>query len=195
MSHDFANKKKKPTQKKKANSVNKRTKKASKSQVPGWVWLFTGLVAGAFIMFLVQLAEIDPAARPQPEQAASKAKPQDKQPAKQEPKFDFYTLLPEREVIVPPEPEGSSEQRPKEKVIYILQAGSFKQAADADRLRAKLILMGMDTKVEEVGGRGDGSWHRVQVGPFHSQSKMSKARSTLIQQGIDTLLLKRKLES
>ena len=75
----------------------------------------------------------------------------------------------------------------------MLQAGSFKHAEDADRLRAKLILLGLDTKVEAVSGKGKGTWHRVQVGPFKSRSRLSKARNTLIAQGIETLLLKKKV--
>ena len=110
-------------------------------------------------------------------------------------KFDFYTLLPEREVIVEVDRDEDDDSQAKQNTVYILQAGSFKQAADADRLRAKLILMGLDARVEPITSSNGGRWHRVQVGPFTNRSRLAKARNTLINEGIDTLLLKRKAES
>ena len=186
MTHDFA---KKP----KAAATKSKKKAKPKSQVPGWVWLFTGIVTGIFICFLAYLADITPAKKP------AKAETTTSKPAKQEEeesttRFDFYTLLPEREVIVPEEQPDTS-GKPQQEIIYMLQAGSFKSAEDADRLRAKLILLGLDTKVEAVSGKGKGTWHRVQVGPFKSRSKLSAARNTLITEGIETLLLKRKIDS
>ncbi len=187
MTHDFA---KKQQPKKKPSTSNKKA--APKSQVPGWVWLFTGIVTGLFISFLAHLAGVTP--EPAPEQLKAKVE-EAKSEAKKSitTKFDFYTLLPEREVIVPTEEENIPAAQ-REKIIYILQAGSFKQAEDADRLRARLILMGLEARVEQVA-TGNGTWHRVQVGPFHERSSLSKARGILINEGIDTLLLKRKADA
>ncbi len=185
MTHDFAKKNKAPTKK----------KKAKKSQVPGWVWLLTGIVAGVFISFLAYLSDITPESAPK--EATSKVNKTSKSNTASKKtvatKFDFYTLLPEREVIVPAEREDPSAE-PVQATIYILQAGSFKSAEDADRLRAKLILMGLDARVDEVAVANGDLWHRVQVGPFSDRSRLSKARGILIDQGIDTLLLKRKAE-
>lgn len=189
MTHDFA---KKP----KANSKkqNGHRKNSPKSQVPGWVWLFTGIVTGLFIAFLAHLADITPPAKSSEEKVAAKASTKTKANDKPTTSFEFYTLLPEREVIVPVE-ENNANDKPQQQIIYILQAGSFKNPADADRLRAKLILLGLDTKVEEVTGKGNDTWHRVQVGPFVSRSKLSKARNLLISNNVETLLLKRKVKS
>lgn len=193
MTHDFAKKNKADRRK------NERRKKASPKQssaIPGWVWLLTGIVAGVFISFLIFLADIAPEPAPN-NNAGKKAATQKTKPKAEEEtgtRFDFYTLLPEREVIVPTQREESSQQ-PEQLFQYILQAGSFKHAEDADRLRAKLILLGLEVHVDPVKGRGGDTWHRVQVGPFTSRSKLSKARSTLINEGIETLLLKRKLDS
>lgn len=180
MTHDYAKKKKPPAKK----------SRARKSQVPAWVWLFTGVVTGVFISFLTFLADLSPETVKEEKKAASAPT---KSPAKttHTTKFDFYTLLPEREVIVPDEPKDSSGE-PEEAFVYLLQAGSFKSSEDADRLRAKLILMGLDAKIEAVTVNGGDQWHRVQVGPFSNSSSLSKARSMLISEGIDTLLMKRK---
>ena len=189
MSHDFA-KKRKPAKK----------RPAKKTQVPGWVWLFTGLIFGLFIAFLVYLADLSPAAIKSAEQDNIAEQPKTRKKAAtkestdskhQKPRFDFYTLLPEREV--PVADISPEDLRPQQKYIYILQAGSFRNYADADRLRAKLILMGMDAKIDTGSGRGGETWHRILVGPFTSRSKYAKARSTLINKGIDTMLIKRKV--
>ena len=184
MTHDFAKKKKPP-------AAATRKKKTRKSQVPGWVWLFTGVVAGIFISFLSYLADITPERAPKAEKKAA-AKHTKKPATDSATKFDFYTLLPEREVIVPDEPKAEGVGAPRENTVYILQAGSFRHAKDADRLRAQLILMGLDATVEAVTNDNGDQWFRVQVGPFADGSHMSKARNTLIKKGIDTLVMKKK---
>lgn len=182
MTHDFA---KQPKAAKK-----KKTRKA-KSQVPGWVWLFTGIVTGLFINFLGYLADITPEDAPtEISNAVEKAAEEVKTTAT---KFDFYTLLPEREVIVPVD-QQEEDGKSAEATLYILQAGSFKKAEDGDRLRAQLILMGLNARVEAITSANGDVWHRVQVGPFEDRSQLAKARGTLIEKGIDTLLLKRKAE-
>lgn len=116
-------------------------------------------------------------------------------------KFDFYTLLPEREVIVPNEREAikpaaekpkaeSGQAAPAEEPLF-LQVGSFRVAQEADRRRAQIILLGLEAKVESVQANGD-TWYRVQAGPFTSREKLSKARNQLSAEGIESLLLKQK---
>ena len=190
MTHDFAKKPNKAKSKKSRNAANK-----PKSNVPGWVWLFTGIATGLFISFLGYLADIVPSSPQVNPDKSPVVKHRPKKETSTATSFEFYTLLPEREVIVPIDDSSDNSQTPAQKVIYILQAGSFKNATDADRLRAKLILLGLEAKVESVSGKGNGTWHRVQVGPFISRSKLSKARSTLISNNIETLLLKRKVDS
>lgn len=185
MTHDFAKKQKKVSKKSNAKPAK------AKTQVPGWVWLLTGIATGVFISFLSYLSDVNPSSDSS-EKAATKTQNK-KADDSTNTRFEFYTLLPEREVIVPVE-EQPADDKPQQQLIYILQAGSFKNGEDADRLRAKLILLGLDTKVEAVSGKGNDTWHRVQVGPFTSRSKLAKARSTLINNNIETLLLKRKVE-
>jgi cell division protein FtsN len=129
-------------------------------------------------------------------------KDKDAEPAKPATKFDFYTLLPEREVIVPNEreaikpgekpksPAGDAPAAETEEPLF-LQVGSFRAASEADKRRAQIILLGLEAKVEAVQANGD-TWYRVQAGPFTSREKLSKARNQLSAQGIESLLLKQK---
>jgi len=133
------------------------------------------------------------------DKTADKTPPDTAKPAT---RFDFYTLLPEREVIVPNEREAIKAkdkqkavagQAPTEEVdeSLFLQVGSFRSAQEADRRRAQIILLGLDAKVESVQANGD-TWYRVQSGPFTSRDKLSKARTQLSGAGIESLLLKQK---
>jgi cell division protein FtsN len=85
-----------------------RYKAPAKKPVPGWIWLACGLVVGVFVMLLMNLQPGGDAVKrnkAETARASSQAKPksatQSQQPSK--PKYDFYTLLPESEVIVPPD--------------------------------------------------------------------------------------------
>ena len=120
-------------------------------------------------------------------------------------KFDFYTLLPEREVIVPNEREAiKSVEKPKPAQgqepaaatasapeQLFLQVGSFRSAQEAEKRRAQIKTLGLDAKVEEVIANAD-TWYRVQAGPFVSREQLSKARDQLKAAGIESLLLRQK---
>lgn len=196
MTQDFA---KKPRRK---TSRAPRKKAKAKSQVPGWVWLFTGTVLGAFIMFLSYLSDL-----PESEQAASKpkiastqTKPKTTKTSNNEvpkPRFDFYQLLEEDKVEAPRsdnKPSSRSAANTAEPIEYLMQVGSFKQADDADRLRAELLLMNLDVNIEEFKKRNNDRYFRVLVGPYASRGNMSKDRSTLAGNNIDVWVITRKTE-
>jgi len=69
---------------------------------------------------------------------------------------------------------------------YFLQAGSFSNVADADKLKARLALLGMEANVQSVNIPDKGIWHRVRLGPFGSTDVMNKVRTTLKQNGVDS---------
>ena len=64
---------------------------------------------------------------------------------------------------------------------YFLQTGNYRDAAEAERRRAQVLLLGLDafivTREEPNGGVG----HRVRVGPFVDQSRMVDAKKRLRQ--------------
>lgn len=167
------------------------TRHKPKSSVPGWVWLFTGTILGAFIMFLVRLSEMpsDPATAGSAKQSAAVSKPEEKE----EPRFDFYHLLKENKVPVPEvEPNSRpASATPAEPEQYVLQVASFKASDDAEQLRAELILLNLDAHIETAKVRNGETWHRVLVGPFDSRSQLAKARSILVSNRLEALVLKR----
>lgn len=116
-------------------------------------------------------------------------------PASQEPEtqFDFYEMLPKFEVVIP-EKDGTSTaagaaasvQKPG---AYILQAGSFRKMADADRVRALIALQGVESKIQKVTIDND-TWHRVRIGPITNLQKLDETRSKLRQAQIEALVIR-----
>lgn len=193
--------------------------------MPGWVWLVCGLAIGGFLVFLATLEpggdEIKRTKEPPQAKQQAKPKPQGEQPPK--PKYDFYTLLPESEVILPPEtkePEAPAkavtpEQAAKldeERALaalsgqvppppptvakapvtqFFLQAGSFRKQVEADKVRAQIILLGQDVRVERVTVREE-PWFRVLVGPFTTREQLNLAQKTLAGSGYKNLLLQQR---
>jgi cell division protein FtsN len=110
------------------------------------------------------------------------------------PRCDFYKMLPSGEEAAPaPAPAEKTERvesAPTE--ILFLQAGSFQKPEDADNLRAKLALLGLDASVQPVNIPEKGTLHRVRIGPFKKPEEMNRARSLLAENGIQARLVKAK---
>ena len=107
------------------------------------------------------------------------------------PQFDFYTILPDKEVIVP---EYEIKTRAREERVgkakethYIMQAGSFKTFKEAEQLRLKLATMGIESKIDK-GKLGDVNWYRVKMGPYTQTDSVNTIRARLRQNGIDILI-------
>ena len=176
-----------------------------KSGLSPWVGVASGLLIGLFVAFLVyirmQAAPVqqvfvkETLPPPQPAEAVREA-PQGKQaPAPPpKPRFDFYTLLPEMEVLVPEqEITGKPEQgvpQVEAPGTYFLQVGSFRNSEQADRFKAELALLGLETSIQKVTIDNKTTWHRVRVGPFSELDALNKTRRLLKQRGVESTLVK-----
>ena len=112
--------------------------------------------------------------------------------AESKPRFDFYKILPGSEEPATDQQFKEAQQRPpaQAKEAFFLQAGAFQNAPDADNLKARLALMGMEATVQTTTLPDKGVWHRVRVGPYTTVDDLNRARDTLKQSGIDTTLIK-----
>ena len=107
------------------------------------------------------------------------------------PRFDFYTVLPNQALDLSPEIEPADlETENTNREQYLLQAGSFRQQADADRRRGELALLGLEATIEPTEN-DNGRWYRVYLGPFENRSETARAQTLIAQADMDTLLLKR----
>ncbi|GAB2780274.1 SPOR domain-containing protein [Halomonas shantousis] len=187
--------------------------------LPGWLWGVLGLVAGFALSQYLQQSAPAPIATVLPKPASQVSAPRNGETsARQEneapeaprmPTFEFYTLLPESEVVAPQVEAYHATPRPAEKTTsapadhkaaadtpapaagrYMLQAASFKETADAERLAGRLRDFGLLAKITAVRTSDDQLWHRVQVGPYEDTREISRAQDLMTTQGIEPLLIK-----
>jgi cell division protein FtsN len=108
----------------------------------------------------------------------------------EKPRFEFYKILPGAEEPVT-EQQIKQAAKPGAPVEnYLLQAGSFQNPADADNLKARLALLGVEAGVEPVNLAEKGTWYRVRVGPYSKVDEINRLRQTLAQNGIEATLVK-----
>jgi cell division protein FtsN len=110
-------------------------------------------------------------------------------------RFDFYEILPQFEVVVPEDDApaaATAAARPRPAAApgsFLLQAGSFSAAADADRLKANLALLGFESHVQRVTIEDD-VFNRVRIGPIADLDTAQRIQRQLRAAGIDPLLMK-----
>ncbi len=130
-------------------------------------------------------------------------------PKQQSTNYDFFTVLPEIEVVVSgddevvnsapktaaktgerPDTNQSKEKSDQPQSAYMLQAGSYNRKSDAERQKASLAFLGLGSSIQKVTIQGRGDFFRVRVGPFTSHANMVEADKRLQQEGIKALRLK-----
>ncbi len=68
----------------------------------------------------------------------------------------------------------------------LLQIGSFSNVDDAEMLKSKLALLGIDAYIKTMAIPDKGVWYRVKSGPYKSADDLSRMRGYLKQNGIDS---------
>lgn len=105
------------------------------------------------------------------------------------PRFEFYKVLTDKAASPVPKIVPKATNKPGvsdlSKELYYLQIGSFSNAEDADKLKAKLALMGMEAAVQVATIPDKGVWHRVRLGPYMGQSEANQAREALKLNGVE----------
>lgn len=86
--------------------------------------------------------------------------------------------------------DAAAGDKPATPEKYYLQAGSFEDPSEADNLKARLALMGVEASVQKVDVPDKGTVHRVRVGPYLGQEEMTKAKTQLASAGINAAVLR-----
>ena len=192
--------------------VNRKQKKS----LPGFVWLLSGLAIGLFVAFIVYLdkhpaneTDFGTAVQQELEKLKQQAKQgsttkskeasTEKPADKKEQKFNFYTILPELEVLIPesetrPPEVKSTNNKPvesKDSTLYVLQVGSFQNLADAEKLKANLAFLGMQADIQKVVVNRQ-SWHRVRTGPYHDKQQLYQNQKLLKKNNIPAISMELK---
>ena len=194
--------------KRKRAGKRRGARKKVSSGIPAWFWLLGGILIGlgtavALMLkgYLPEFKPHTPAVDSNPsgvtESAILEESPQEAKPKK--PRYDFFTVLPEMEVVVP-EQELKRKAKPApdtpnnsvfsdDQDSYVLQVGSFQNVTDAEQMKARLALMGSVATIQTVTVNGQ-TWHRVRIGPFKGARKADQMRRMLADNRIDTLVMK-----
>ena len=180
------------------NTKRRSSGSAGWSNVAGFVLgLALGLAVAMGVYLFDRRASAVVAQQSEPiardERPASSRKPAAAASQEAETQFDFYEMLPKFEVVVPeqdgPSPPTAGPGAVEKPGAYILQAGSFRNHADADRVRALIAMQGVESKIQKVTIDKD-TWHRVRVGPIANLQKLEETRSRLRQAQIDALVIR-----
>lgn len=72
---------------------------------------------------------------------------------------------------------------------YILQAGAFGGSGDAETVKAKIAMLGLNARVEgaEIGGK---TVYRVRMGPYGTASELAEAKAKLASGGLPAMAVK-----
>lgn len=169
---------------------------------------------------LRQLMTSKPAAAGKPDpKVAEKEKEKDKAGTAPKPQFSFYTVLPEMEVLVSDEevnrrarqpsiaaaqpahsaatapaqtPPPPAPPAPAQSESLLLQVAAFKKPEEADRMKAKLALLGVTADVQSVSINNEAAFYRVRVGPFNNAAKLKDVREKLKANGHDSVVVRLK---
>ena len=164
----------------------------------GWTGLGLGLALGLAVAAGVwRLKSAVPAdagvakiKKPAPQSARDEA---DQSPPPRGTEYTFYDRLKNYELVIPEKDKDvhrdvrpAPETRPG---TYVLQAGSYRNFADADAVRARLALQGVESKVQKVTVDAD-TWHRVRIGPITNLDELNRIRTRLRQADVDALVIR-----
>jgi cell division protein FtsN len=191
--------------------TNSRSRRPKKAPNMIWRWLLVAVLIASFVFFLNMISKMVPElignktetanqpttekAKPEPSgKTQTTAEPEKKATASteiEEPRYDFYTILPQAEVVVP---DYEIKSRVREELVgkskavkYIMQAGSFRDANEANQHKAKLALLGIEARVEKAKV-GNVIWHRIKIGPYDNSSSVSTIKDLLQKNGIGVIV-------
>lgn len=145
-------------------------------------WYFRGAFVGA---------DDPPVATPAADQAApGRPGPEPAPAGEASDRFEFYDMLPDAEVDVPEQPRSGGAAGPppvSAPGTYVIQAGAFPDFAEADKVKARLALLGVSSEIQTAEVNG-GTFHRVRIGPIDNLDELNRLRARLQANGIESLV-------
>lgn len=189
------------------NANNRRHNSRRSNGIGLFKWMLITALIISFVVFLVYLkspalqnsapqalnqqstAPIQSSKADISNKTSAEAKPKEQKP--QPPQFDFYTILPKKEVVVP-DHEIKTRTREEQvgknkKASYVIQAGSSRDPKDAEQLRAKLALMGIESKIQKAKVESV-IWYRVKIGPYNQMGSVNTIMSRLQKNGMKPVI-------
>lgn len=98
--------------------------------------------------------------------------------------YTFYEMLKDDEQFMPDDLPQATPSRANKNVDYYLQAASFRDQADAEKLRARLALKGYKSITQARTVKDNGLFYRVRLGPYVDKRKAKTAKNKLQKLGV-----------
>lgn len=211
-----------------ATRNNRQAVRNGGSGIPGWALFLAGVVVGLILFafasrHLPSLRRGDqPQANPNavaqagssPGIAATSSAPSSAS------QFDFYKVLPEKEVVIPNAELSAMAKAEQQKAAaanntstaapatasaatntdntaasskgsYVLQVGAYPEADKADAKKAELALQGFTAHVQTISLDGK-TWNRVRLGPFATATELQAMQKRLQAAGFAAMPMKEK---
>jgi cell division protein FtsN len=188
-------------------NMNRDSGNKSAAQLKGanalWVGILAGMVIGialaAAVAWFIKKSpspfvnrEQPVLAQPLPESTMPIPAEQPAATGEGKQRFQFYTILTDKQkatAVVPANPADKTQSGKSRLPVYqpqILQAGSFPNANDAENLKAKLALLGVEASIQTATIKDKGVWYRVRLGPYKNVDELNRARGFLKQNGVNS---------
>ncbi len=137
-------------------------------------------------------AEVTVTTDPASAAAAAPAKPDAKVPVVDKSTAAVAAAKPKAAEAKPADGKESAKEAAagEEKWIYYLQAGAFREQADAENAKAKLALLGIEARITERPSDDGSVLYRVRIGPLAQVDAMNKVRSKLSENGVDVAVVR-----
>lgn len=107
--------------------------------------------------------------------------------------FDFYDRLKNQQVVIPEQEKDARPDLPTSLIdrpgIYVLQPGAYRDAAEAEKLRARLSRLGVEATIQRVAIDAD-VFHRVRIGPYEDLGQLNAVRAKLRAADIDPQVMR-----
>lgn len=202
-----------------ATRRSSHARRGGNAGTPPWMWLLGGLLLGLGLAAFVVYGGFAPGlrtstAQPEPQSDATPAANGQRPAGNSEaapagnakPRYDFYTVLPEMEVLIPDselqervraeKPAANTTGQPATATVpppggvrYRLQAASYRDPRQAEETKARLALLGVSASVQSVNINGS-TYHRVYVGPYTSAGEVERVKQQLASNGMQAITVR-----
>lgn len=105
-----------------------------------------------------------------------------------ETEFEFYSVLPDIEQVMPDDLPEAAPSRPDANLDYYVQAASFRNQSDAEKLRARIALKGFKSITQARTSEETGTFFRVRLGPYSNRRKAKTVKNKLQKIGVRPML-------
>lgn len=206
-----------------ATRNNRQAVRNGGAAFPGWALFLAGVVVGVVVMALAyrgmpSLRRTDqPQANPNAvaQQGSSPGIAASSGAASSASQFDFYKVLPEKEVVIPNAELSAMAKAEQQKAAaannastsapaaasanasvpgkgtYVLQVGAYPDSGAADAKKAELALQGFTAHVQTINLDGK-TWVRVRLGPFATATELQAMQKRLQAAGFQAMPMKEK---